>query len=54
MACADTNRARQTAEGIRKGMLDELVLFGREATVGEVTAYEEFRNFQVMTPEWLP
>ncbi len=51
MACADTNRARQTAEGIRKGLLDELVLFGREASVGEVTAYEEFRNFQVMTPD---
>jgi hypothetical protein len=51
MACADTNRARQTAEGIRKGLLDELVLFGREADVSEVTAYEEFRNFQVMTPD---
>ncbi|MGI9197106.1 MAG: histidine phosphatase family protein [Candidatus Nanopelagicales bacterium] len=51
MACADTNRARQTAEHIRRGLLDQLVLFGRDATVGEVTPYEEFRNFQVATPD---
>ena len=51
MACADTNRARQTAEHIRRGMLDQLVLFGRLARVSDVVAYEEFRNFQVATPE---
>lgn len=51
MGCADTNRARQTAEGIRRGLLDQLVLFGREAKVSEIEAYEEFRNFQVATPE---
>lgn len=51
MGCADTNRARQTAEGIRRGLLDQLVLFGREADIGEIKPYEEFRNFQVATPD---
>jgi len=51
MGCADTNRARQTAEHLRRGMLDQIQLFGREAEVGEITTYEEFRNFQVSTPE---
>jgi len=48
---ADTNRARQTAEHLRRGMLDQIQTFGREASVGEITAMEEFRNFQVSTPE---
>ncbi len=51
MACADTNRARQTAEGMRRGLLDHMVLFGRDATVSEISPMEEFRNFQVATPE---
>ena len=51
MGCADTNRARQTAEHLRRGMLDQIQLFGREAEVGEITTFEEFRNFQVSTPE---
>ena len=53
IVCADTNRARQTAEGIRKGLLDGLTMWGREANVSEITAMEEFRNFQVWTPEGL-
>ena len=53
IVCADTNRARQTSEGIRKGLLDGLTMWGREAEVSEVHAMEEFRNFQVWTPEGL-
>lgn len=51
MGCANTNRARQTAEGVRRGMLDQMVLFGRDAEISEIQAYEEFRNFQVATPD---
>ena len=50
LGSAETNRARQTAEHLRRGMLDGMALFGRTADVGEVTAYDEFRNFQVSTP----
>ncbi|NDA50405.1 MAG: histidine phosphatase family protein, partial [Actinobacteria bacterium] len=53
IVCADTNRARQTSEGIRKGLLDGLTMWGREAEVSEVHPMEEFRNFQVWTPEGL-
>ena len=53
VVCADTNRARQTAEGIRKGLLDGLTMWGRDAEISEVQAMEEFRNFQVWTPEGL-
>ena len=53
LACADTNRARQTAEHIRRGLLDGMSLFGREATVGDIVAYREFQNFAVATPEGL-
>ena len=51
MGCADTNRARQTAEHLRRGLLDQIALFGREAEVSEIEPFEEFRNFQVNTPE---
>ena len=54
MACADTNRARQTAEHMRRGLLDGVELFGRKpAEVGEIVAYDEFGNFGVQTPEGL-
>ena len=53
IVCAETNRARQTAEQIRKGMLDGLIMWGKEAEISEVTPMEEFRNFQVSTPEGL-
>lgn len=53
IVCADTNRARQTAEGISKGLLDGLTMWNRTAAVTGVTAMEEFRNFQVWTPEGL-
>jgi broad specificity phosphatase PhoE len=51
MGCADSNRSRQTAEHLRRGLLDQVQLFGREAEVSEITSFEEFRNFQVSTPE---
>jgi broad specificity phosphatase PhoE len=53
IVCAETNRARQTAEQIRKGLLDGLTMWGRDAKVSEVDGMEEFRNFQVWTPEGL-
>ncbi len=51
LASADTNRARQTAEHLKRGLLDGMSLYGRTAEVGEVTAYDEFSNFRVWTPE---
>lgn len=51
IVCADTNRARQTSEGIRKGLLDGLTMWGRDAEISDVHAMEEFRNFEVWTPE---
>ena len=52
MLCAPTNRARQTAEHLRRGLLDNIQLFGRgEPEVGEVTEDRNFRNFEVATPE---
>ena len=53
IVCADTNRARQTAEQIHKGLLDGLTMWNKEADVQGVTPMEEFRNFQVATPEGL-
>jgi len=53
IVCAETNRARQTAEHIRRGLLDGLTMWGRTAEVSEIDGMEEFRNFQVWTPEGL-
>ena len=50
MACAPTNRARQTAEHLRRGLADNLQLFGRDAEVSPITAMPEFGNFAVATP----
>jgi broad specificity phosphatase PhoE len=50
MACAPTNRARQTAEHLRRGLADNLRLFGRNAEVSPITAMPEFGNFAVATP----
>lgn len=49
--CADTNRARQTAEQIHRGLLDGLEQFGRDADVDPPQAIPELRNFQVWTPD---
>ena len=50
MACAPTNRARQTAEHLRRGLADNLRLFGRDGEVSPVMAMPEFGNFAVATP----
>jgi broad specificity phosphatase PhoE len=49
--CADTSRARQTADQIYCGMQDGLQQWGREADVGAPEPIPELRNFQVWTPD---
>lgn len=51
MLCAPTNRARQTGEHLRRGLLDNVRMFGREADIGEVCDSANFRNFEVATPD---
>lgn len=51
LLCAPTNRARQTGEHLRRGLLDNVELFGREARIGELRDNADFRNFEVATPE---
>ena len=51
LLCAPTNRARQTGEHLRRGLLDNVGLFGREATIGELHDDANFRNFEVATPD---
>jgi len=53
IVCADTNRARQTAEHIHRGMLDGLQMWNRDAKVDGPDPMPEFRNFQVATPDGL-
>lgn len=53
LICADTNRARQTAEHVQRGLLDGLAQWKKDADVGPVTAMPEFLNFQVATPSGL-
>ncbi len=51
LLCAPTNRARQTGEHLRRGLLDNVDLFGREAVIGDLRDAPDFRNFEVATPE---
>jgi broad specificity phosphatase PhoE len=51
LLCAPTNRARQTGEHLRRGLLDNVELFGRDATIGELRDDSSFRNFEVATPD---
>jgi broad specificity phosphatase PhoE len=53
IVCADTNRARQTAEQIHRGMLDGLDQWQHKAEVSEPEAIPELRNFGVWTPDGL-
>ena len=53
IVCADTNRARQTAEQIHRRMLDGLDQWQRKAEVSEPEAIPELRNFGVWTPDGL-
>lgn len=50
---AATNRAGQTAENIGRGLLDGLVMFEKDVKVLGPEPMEEFRNFQVATPDGL-
>lgn len=51
IVCADTARARQTADQIHRGLLDGLDQFGRECEILGPEPIPELRNFQVWTPD---
>jgi len=51
LLCAPTNRARQTGEHLRRGLLDNVGLFGRSASIGDLRDAPDFRNFEVATPD---
>jgi broad specificity phosphatase PhoE len=51
IVCADTNRARQTAEHLHRGLLDGLDQFGRDSEVLGPDPIPELANFQVWTPD---
>ncbi len=52
MLCAPTNRARQTGEHLRRGLLDNVALYGRGTPdVSGLQDDPNFRNFEVATPE---
>ena len=53
IVCAPTNRARQTAEQIHRGMLDGLDQWQHKAEVSEPEPIPELRNFGVWTPDGL-
>src|SRR5690606_33214343 len=50
---ADTNRARETAEHIHRGLVDGLVQFEKEITIHPPEPMHEFRNFQFVSPDGL-
>ena len=50
LLCAPTNRARQTAEHLRRGLVDNAELFGRSPRIGAIHEDQNFRNFEVRTP----
>lgn len=52
LLCAPTNRARQTGEHLRRGLLDNVELYGRGTPeIGELHEDQNFRNFEVATPQ---
>ncbi len=50
---APTNRARETADQIRRGLGDGLQQYEKEITVIEPEPMNEFRNFQFVSPDGL-
>lgn len=50
---AATNRARETAEQIHRGLLDGLSQYEKELTIVEPAPANEFRNFQFVAPDGL-
>ena len=53
MVCADTNRARQTADQIYRGATDGLEQWGARPTIAGPRPIPELRNFGVWTPDGL-
>ncbi|HJY73105.1 MAG TPA: histidine phosphatase family protein, partial [Streptosporangiaceae bacterium] len=51
IVCADTSRARQTADQIYRGMRDGLQQWGIQADISKPEPIPELRNFQVWTPD---
>lgn len=51
LLCAPTNRARQTGEHLRRGLVDNVELFGRSPQIGALHEDQNFRNFEVRTPD---
>jgi broad specificity phosphatase PhoE len=51
IVCAPTNRARQTAEQIHRGLLDGLAQYGRDCEITGPEPVEELKNFQVWSPD---
>ncbi len=50
---AATNRARETAEQIHRGLVDGLVQYEKDITIVEPEPADEFRNFQFAAPDGL-
>ncbi len=50
---ADTNRARETAEQVHRGLLDGLAQFEKDVKIVEPAPIDEFRNFQFAAPDGL-
>ena len=50
---AATNRARETAEQIHRGLVDGLVQYEKTLTIVEPEPADEFRNFQFVAPDGL-
>ncbi len=50
---ADTNRARETAEHIRRGFVDGCVQFEKDIAFEEPEPMDQFRNFQFVSPNGL-
>ncbi|HWL45363.1 MAG TPA: histidine phosphatase family protein [Ilumatobacter sp.] len=50
---ARTNRARETAEHVHRGLVDGLAQFEKQLTIVEPEPADEFRNFQFVAPDGL-
>jgi broad specificity phosphatase PhoE len=53
LVCADTNRARQTADQLYNGVTDGLEMWGIDAEITRPEPIPELRNFGVWTPDGL-
>lgn len=50
---SDTNRARETAEHVRRGFADGMAQFDKDIAFEEPEPMDEFRNFQFVAPDSL-